>query len=152
MLISSPRSIDSFNLRTQKVENIITTENIIEGISFDGPIRDVFWFEENEVTNFIKSKKLGSGYVDKTVMQKGNLQHILAIVCSFRRDDPQFNVFGFSGLNAVEDLDVDWLNQKLYITDSAHERIIACGLDGTNCVVVVTPVRSSSIFLCPKKG
>lgn len=42
-----------------------------------------------------------------------------------------------TGIGAAERIAIDWVGRHLYFIDSDNVRIVACGMDGADCTIVV---------------
>ena len=55
-----------------------------------------------------------------------------------------------TGIGAGRRIAIDWLGRHLYVLDSGGVRIVACEMDGTNCVVVIKedPIQMDGVDWC----
>ncbi|EDW75194.2 uncharacterized protein Dwil_GK20043 [Drosophila willistoni] len=95
------------------------------GVAYDG--RQIYWTNiQNEGESIVKANPDGT-----------NPQILLT-----------------SGLDAPEDLAVDWLTQNIYFSDNIMRHIAVCSNDGLNCVVLVTQDvhQPRGLALWPERG
>ena len=50
-----------------------------------------------------------------------------------------------TGIGAVERIAIDWVGRHIYFIDSEKLRIVACGMEGTDCTIVVEQEDSDDI-------
>ncbi|XP_001966853.2 putative vitellogenin receptor [Drosophila ananassae] len=99
------------------------------------------------------TKVIGVAY-DGSHIYWTNIQNEAESLVRAKGDGSQAETLLTSGLDAPEDLAVDWLTQNIYFSDNAMRHIAVCSHDGLNCAVLVTQDvhQPRSLALWPQRG
>ncbi|KAH8274692.1 hypothetical protein KR018_010052, partial [Drosophila ironensis] len=99
------------------------------------------------------TKVIGVAY-DGNYIYWTNIQNEAESLVRARGDGSHAEILLTSGLDAPEDLAVDWLTQNIYFSDNAMRHIAVCSQDGLNCAVLVTQDvhQPRSLALWPQRG
>ncbi|XP_064556763.1 vitellogenin receptor Yl isoform X2 [Drosophila montana] len=83
-----------------------------------------------------------------------NIQNEAESIVRARADGSMAEILLTSGLDAPEDLAVDWLTHNIYFSDNIMRHIAVCSNDGLSCVVLVTQDvhQPRSLALWPQRG
>ncbi|XP_070072746.1 vitellogenin receptor Yl [Drosophila takahashii] len=114
---------------------------------------------ENNLRNHIYpvagnlSKVIGVAY-DGSHIYWTNIQNEAESIVKANGDGSQAEILLTSGLDAPEDLAVDWLTQNIYFSDNIMRHIAVCSNDGLNCVVLITQDvhQPRSLAVWPQRG
>ncbi|EDW48843.1 putative vitellogenin receptor isoform X1 [Drosophila sechellia] len=99
------------------------------------------------------SKVIGVAY-DGSHIYWTNIQNEAESIVKANGDGSHAEILLTSGLDAPEDLAVDWLTQNIYFSDNIMRHIAVCSNDGLNCAVLVTQDvhQPRSLAVWPQKG
>ncbi|KAI8034069.1 putative vitellogenin receptor [Drosophila gunungcola] len=99
------------------------------------------------------SKVIGVAY-DGSHIYWTNIQNEAESIVKASGDGSHAEILLTSGLDAPEDLAVDWLTQNIYFSDNILRHIAVCSNDGLNCAVLVTQDvhQPRSLALWPQRG
>ncbi|KAH8384977.1 hypothetical protein KR093_003920, partial [Drosophila rubida] len=99
------------------------------------------------------SKVIGVAY-DGEHIYWTNIQHEVESIVRARADGSNAEILLTSGLDAPEDLAVDWLTDNIYISDNVMRHIAVCSKDAITCVVLVTQDvhQPRGLALWPQRG
>ncbi|XP_023164142.2 putative vitellogenin receptor isoform X1 [Drosophila hydei] len=83
-----------------------------------------------------------------------NIQNEAESIVRAHADGSMAEILLTSGLDAPEDLAVDWLTHNIYFSDNVMRHIAVCSNDGLSCVVLVTEDvhQPRSLALWPQRG
>lgn len=125
LLYSTQVTIMGMHLRSKQIYAVATNLTKVIGVSYDGD--NIYWTNiQNEGESIVKAKTDGS--------------------------HPE--ILLTSGLDAPEDIAVDWLTNNIYFSDNVLHHIAACTNDGMYCTVLVTEDvhQPRSIVVWPQQG
>ncbi|SPP86795.1 putative vitellogenin receptor isoform X2 [Drosophila guanche] len=99
------------------------------------------------------SKVIGVAY-DGSHVYWTNIQNEAESIVKAKSDGSHSEILLTSGLDAPEDLAVDWLTQNIYFSDNEMRHIAVCSHDAHNCVVLVTEDvhQPRGLALWPQRG
>ncbi|KAH8254893.1 hypothetical protein KR038_007739 [Drosophila bunnanda] len=99
------------------------------------------------------SKVIGVAY-DGSHIYWTNIQNEAESIVKANNDGSHAEILLTSGLDAPEDLAVDWLTQNIYFSDNIMRHIAVCSNDGMSCAVLVTQDvhQPRSLALWPQRG
>ncbi|XP_062138201.1 putative vitellogenin receptor isoform X1 [Drosophila sulfurigaster albostrigata] len=99
------------------------------------------------------SKVIGVAYDGEHVYWT-NIQHEVESIVRASADGSNAEILLTSGLDAPEDLAVDWLTDNIYISDNVMRHIAVCSPDAVTCVVLVTQDvhQPRGLALWPQRG
>ncbi|XP_017055600.1 putative vitellogenin receptor [Drosophila ficusphila] len=99
------------------------------------------------------SKVIGVAY-DGSHIYWTNIQNEAESIVKANNDGSHAEILLTSGLDAPEDLAVDWLTQNIYFSDNIMRHIAVCSNDGLHCAVLVTQDvhQPRSLALWPQRG
>ncbi|XP_002024364.2 putative vitellogenin receptor [Drosophila persimilis] len=99
------------------------------------------------------SKVIGVAY-DGSHIYWTNIQNEAESIVKANADGTHAEILLTSGLDAPEDLAVDWLTQNIYFSDNVMRHIAVCSHDALNCVVLVTEDvhQPRGLALWPQRG
>lgn len=83
-----------------------------------------------------------------------NIQNEAESIVRARLDGSQSEILLTSGLDAPEDIAIDWLTRNIYFSDNVMRQIAVCSNDGLSCVVLVTEDvhQPRGLALWPQRG
>lgn len=83
-----------------------------------------------------------------------NIQNEAESIVRARIDGTHGEILLTSGLDAPEDIAVDWLTHNIYFSDNVMRHIAVCSNDGLSCVVLVTEDvhQPRGLALWPQRG
>ncbi|XP_030378935.1 putative vitellogenin receptor isoform X2 [Scaptodrosophila lebanonensis] len=125
LLYTTQMAVMGVHLRQQRVFTVASNLTKVIGVAYDGGY--IYWTNiQNEAESIVRAKPDGS------------MAEILLT----------------SGLDAPEDLAVDWLTDNIYFSDNIMRHIAVCSNDGMTCVVLVTKDvhQPRGIALWPQRG
>ncbi|XP_032597334.1 putative vitellogenin receptor isoform X2 [Drosophila grimshawi] len=99
------------------------------------------------------TKVIGVAY-DEEHIYWTNIQNEAESIVRARSDGSMAEILLTSGLDAPEDLAVDWLTHNIYFSDNIMRHIAVCSNDGMSCVVLVTHDvhQPRGLALWPQRG
>ncbi|KAM7347718.1 putative vitellogenin receptor yl isoform 1-T1 [Cochliomyia hominivorax] len=109
LLYSTQVTVMGVNLRSRRVYTVAKNLTKVIGVAYNG--EHIYWTNiQNEGESIVRANPDGS----------------------------QQEILLTSGLDAPEDLAVDWLTGNIYFSDNVMHHIAVCSNDGHNCAVLVT--------------
>ncbi|XP_075157166.1 putative vitellogenin receptor yl isoform X2 [Haematobia irritans] len=125
LLYTTQVTVMGLNLRSRRVYTVAKNLTKVIGVAYNG--EHIYWTNiQNEAESIVRSNPDGS----------------------------QQEILLTSGLDAPEDLAVDWLTGNIYFSDNVMHHIAVCSNDGHSCTVLVTEDvhQPRGVALWPQRG
>ncbi|XP_055910424.1 putative vitellogenin receptor [Eupeodes corollae] len=125
LLYTTQKTVVGMYLRTRHLYTVASNLSLVVGVAYDG--QNVYWT---------------------------NIHHESESIVKAREDGSKQETLLTSGLDAPEDLAVDWLTGNIYFSDNVLRHIAVCSNNGHYCMplVVIDVHQPRGIALWPQKG
>ncbi|ALC49752.1 yl [Drosophila busckii] len=127
---------------------LYTTQVAVMGMQLDRSLRPHVYGVASNL-----SKVIGVAY-DGDHIYWTNIQNEAESIVRAKGDGSLAEILLTSGLDAPEDLAVDWLTHNIYFTDNVMQHIAVCSADALSCAPLVTEdvQQPRSLALWPQRG